>query len=355
MRHGFAILVLAALGAAASFAEDPPPAPAPPVRKKAPEPRKFEKETLSDPYWGATYSTPGLEEKPGPKQPGRLLDAKAGRVQIDIGIWEYADTLSAKERRDAVVKGWDERNRQHKDRVAGDDPTPWVTYEEASPSGSMRRHGHAWFVRGCRAFVVHAHIAADAEGGADAVRAALFGLVLGPETGAAVAVQAVSMANEMPYDDPGVLAAAAQQYLGATPNSPPRPAIAEGLLRRAVENLPGSPLERSPPGVKDLYEKLTMALILVKKYDEAIAAGLKSVELAGKTMSPGPDIANARYNLACAYSLAGKLDDAFAQLELAFARFPPVPDDHLTKDEDLANCRADARWAKFMSGKPTKK
>ena len=43
-----------------------------------------------------------------------------------------------------------------------------------------------------------------------------------------------------------------------------------------------------------------------------LRSGIRCVEQAGRTEAPGPDTANANYNLACCYSLAGKLDDAFA-------------------------------------------
>ena len=346
--------LVAALCATAAPAQDTAPAPAP-KRAKPLEPRKFEKGHLSDPYWGVTYDLPELEEKKGERQSGRLLDGTAGRVQVDIGIWEFADELSAKDRRDAEKKKWDEKKREMKDAAQGDDPAPWITFEETSPSGSLRRHGYSWTVRGCRAFVVHAHVAADAEGGADGVKAALFGLKVGPETGAAVFVQIVSKQNEMPYDDPGVLDAAARHYLDFEKRDVlgPRPAIAEGLLLRAIENLPGSPLERKPAGVLQVHNDLAIAQMNLKKYDASIATLTKCLDLAAKTDRPGPEGASVQYNLACAYSLSGKLDDAFAALEKAFpaAEWAPTPVDHAKKDTDLENCRKDPRWGTFLEAR----
>lgn len=355
MRFAAALVVLAALAPSASADDAAPPAPpAVPRPRKPIEPRRFEAGKLTDPYWGAVFQVAGLEEKAGKPPIGKLFEGKIGRVQVEVAIFEYADQLAAKDRRDAETKKWEEKKRPLKDLAQGDDPAPWVTFEEQSPSGSMRRHGYAWYVRGCRAFVVHAHAATDAEGGAETVKSAFAGLTLGPETGAALAVQSVSREREMPYDDAGVLAAAAEQYLRPDYLSGPRPAIAEELLNRAVANLPGSPLERNPLGVMKVYENLVVAENQLKKYDLAIAAGLQCVQMAAKTDTPGPDTANANYNLACAYSLAGKLDDAFATLAKAFERFPPVPADHLAKDPDLDNCRKDPRWAKFMEARTPK-
>ncbi len=360
MRLEAALIALAALFAAPAPADDsapPAPPPAPPTvpRPKKPiEPRKFAGGKLVDPYWGATYEVAGLEEKPGKPPLGKLFDGKSGRVQIEIAIFEHPDELGAKARRDAEKRKWDAKPRAMKDVEAGDDPAPWVTFEEQSPSGGMRKHGYAWFARGCRAFVVHAHAVADVEGASSLIRSALAGLTVGPETGAAIAVETVSREREMPYDDAGVLAAAAEHYLRPDFESVTRPAIAEDLLKRAIANLPGSPIERNALGVMKIYENLVVAEVRLKKYDEAIAAGILCVEKAGKTDSPGPDTANANYNLACAYSVAGKLDEAFAALAKAFERFPPVPDDHLAKDTDLDNCRKDPRWAKFIEARPKK-
>ena len=194
-----ALVLFLCLAAPVAFADDPAPvAPVAPKRAKPMEPRKFAAGKLTDPYWGITYEFAGLEEKPGERPVGQLLLAKSGRVQIEIGVWEYADQLSPTQRRDAVKKGWDERHHELKDYAQGDDPFAWAPFQEEAPSGGMRRHGYAWYARGCRAFVVHSYVMADAPGGAESVKAALAGLVVGPETGATLCVQAVSKQREMP-------------------------------------------------------------------------------------------------------------------------------------------------------------
>jgi hypothetical protein len=356
MRYALPISCLvAALAATAAPADDgAPPAQAPAVKRAKPiEPRTFEKGRLSDPYWGVTYELAEVEEKKGDRQAGKLFDGAAGRVQVDIAIWEYADELSAKERRDADRKKWEEKSREMGNAAQGDDPAPWITFEEKSPSGSLRRHGYSWTVRGCRAFVVHAHCAADAEGAAAGVTAALGGLKVGPETGAAVIVQVVSRESQMPPDDPGVLDAAAQRYLDDKSPLGARAAIAESLLVRAIENLPGSPLSRKPAGVLQVHSQLAIAQMKLKKYDASAATLTKCLELATKTERPGPDGASVQYNLACAHSLAGRLDDAFAALEKAFpaAAWAPTTVEHAKTDEDLANCRKDPRWQKFLEAR----
>lgn len=356
MRFLLVPLVLAASAASLALADDPAPPAPPPARAKPVEPRKFEPGKLSDPYWGLTYALAGLEEKKTERPAGKLFDGRAGKVQIEVNIWEYADELSAKDRRNEQQAMWERKGRARNDAATGDDPAPWITFQEEGASGGMRRHGYAWYVRGCRAFVVHTHCAAENEGAAEGVKAALFALTVGPETGAAVFVPVVSREmNGIPYDDPGVLHSAGEKYLQ---DVPPRLSIAEGLLRRSVAALPGSRLERSPTAMMVVNRSLGNCLLQEKKFEEGLGFLQKALEFAAKTDSFGPDQAAVHYDIACAYSQLGKLDEAFATLTKAFANPnfpPPVPDDHLKKDPDLENCRKDPRWAKFLADRPAKK
>jgi hypothetical protein len=353
-------LVLAASLVVAAFAEDEaPPAPRPVARKPV-EPPKFENGKLTDTYWGVTYALPNLEQKKGERQFGKLFDGRVGRVQIEVGVFEFADQLSAKERRDADKKKWDDKHRPMDEYAQGDDPAPWATFVGEAPSGDKRRDGYAWFARGPRAFIVHAFAALDAEGGAEGVKAALSGLTVGPETGAAVLAQIAAKQHGLPWDDPGAMDAGAQQYLQdeAATGVPPRPAIAEDLSKRAIAFLPGSRLEMKPAAALQLHVTLSHAQMKQRKYDEALATLTKCVDLATKTETSGPSGAAVQYDLACCYSLMGRLDDAFAALGKAWARAadwgPPATDDDLKTDKDLDNCRSDPRWAKFLAGKPTK-
>lgn len=357
MRRLAAHLALAAL----AFALAPAPAAAedapPPARRKIIEPRKQVDATgkLVDPYWGLTYTLPGLAEKKTGLATGKFLDASAGRVQVDIGIFEYADELTAKERRDADLKKWEDKKREMREPSQGDDPAPWIVFQETSPTGSLRRHGYAWYARGCRLFLVHAHVSAETEGGAEAVKAALGGLSVGPETGAAVLAFAASRERQMPPDDPGVLLQAAQQYLNEHPDkASARPKIALGLLTQAVENLDGSPLARNPGAVTDLYTQLAIAQMKLEKYDDAVATFGKAMEFAEKTERRGPNQAMVQYNLACALSLAGRIEEAFAALDKAFpdAQWAPTTMKHAHEDEDLKNLRASPRWKEFWQAHP---
>jgi tetratricopeptide (TPR) repeat protein len=80
-----------------------------------------------------------------------------------------------------------------------------------------------------------------------------------------------------------------------------------------------------------------MQLLQQKKYEEAVAALTRLVELA-------PQDATARYNLACALAQVGKADEAFAALDKAIALGYADPD-HLSADPDFASLRTDKRFA----------
>jgi len=360
MKSAYVLVLVAASAVAASAEDQAPPTPPRPAARKPVEPPKFADGKLTDTYWGVTYALPGLEQKKVERQFGKLFEGKAGRVQIEVGVFEYADQFSAKERRDADKKKWEDKRRLMDEYAQGDDPTPWATFVGEAPSGDKRREAYAWFARGPRAFVVHASAAMDAEGGAEAVKAALGGLTVGPETGAAVLVQVVARKNGLPWDDPGAMDAGAQQYLQdeAATGVAPRPAIAEDLARRAIAYQPGSRLENKPAATLQFHVTLSHAQMRQRKFDEALATLTTCVELAKKTDTSGPSGASVQYDLACCFSLMGRLDDAFAALERAWARAadwgPPATDDDLKGDKDLENCRKDPRWTKFLAGKPTK-
>ncbi len=353
------VLVLVAGARADGDAPPAPPAPRPAARKPV-EPPKFENGKLTDTYWGIEFQLPGLEQKKGERSSGRLFEGRVGRVQVEILVWEFPDQLSAKERRDADKKKWEGKHRRMDEFAQGDDPTPWATFVGEAPSGDKRRDGWSWSTRGPRSFVVHAFAAMDAPGGADAVKSALVGLTVGPETGASVMAQMFAKQRGIPWDDPGAMDQAARQYLAEEKATgvAPLPAIAEDVARRAVAGIPGSRLESKQEAVLQLNETLATALMARAKYDEALTTLAKCADVAAKTETPGPSSQRVNYDVACCCSVAGRVDDAFAALGKAWARAAdwgaPATDEDLRTDKDLENCRKDPRWAKFMATKPTK-
>jgi len=359
MKRSISTCVLVLVLAAGAVADDAPPPR--PVARKPVEPPKFADGKLTDTYWGVTYQLAGLEEKKGERKSGKIFDGKVGRVQIEVVVWEFADEISSKERRDADKKKWDAKKRATADWAQGDDPTPWATFTGEAPSGDKRLEGYAWAARGPRVFVVHAYAAPDVAGGADGVKNALMGLTVGPETGAAVLSQMIAKQHGLPWDDPGAQCDAASQYLQEEDKSgvPQLANVAEDLARRAIDGVPGTRFDGKWGSVVTFHQTLANAQMRLKKYDEALATLKRAEDLAPKTDSPGPTGAHLEYDVACCYSLMGRVDDAFASLGKAWSRAadwgPPVTDDDLKADKDLANCKKDPRWEKFLASKPVKK
>jgi tetratricopeptide (TPR) repeat protein len=347
--------------ASASFAEDTP-APAPVKRAKAIEPRKFADGKLVDPYWGVTYEFPGLEEKKAEQRAGILFSGRAGRVQVEIGVWEHPDELTARERRETETKKWMEKKRPMEDFAQGEDPVVWATWIGEAPSGGKRFEGRSWQTRGCRAFVVHAYALLDVEKGAETVKAALLPLSVGPETGAAIHAQMQAKQKQLPYDDPEVLADAAGAYnLDPAKHPDARPAIAEALYLASIERIPGSRFAADRPETRqtvfNIHNFLAQAQINLKKYDAALPTLAKCAELAAKTDRPGPNGAVVQFNLACCQSSAGRLDEAFAALEKALEKpdwLPQVTMQALRDEPDLENCRRDPRWQKSVESRGLK-
>ncbi len=83
-----------------------------------------------------------------------------------------------------------------------------------------------------------------------------------------------------------------------------------------------------------------------KKYDKAIDAYLSALRL-----DPGHLLA--RYNLACAFALTGRIDDALALLRQLREAGCPLCLDRLQRavaDSDFAACRGDPRFAALTTG-----
>ena len=108
-------------------------------------------------------------------------------------------------------------------------------------------------------------------------------------------------------------------------------AEAEAVLRRAVDDYPKAPRPRFLLGY---------TLHVQKKYDAALTSYRQAVEFPQTQ-------ALAHYNIACIYSIRGKVDQAIKELDLAIAAgFGNM--DYLASDPDFDNIRADARFQKLL-------
>jgi predicted esterase len=123
-----------------------------------------------------------------------------------------------------------------------------------------------------------------------------------------------------------------------------------GLVVAAFALLVHAPaaLAQEPAKVDEYFkaQKKGVDAIQAAKYEDGIAAFQRCLELV-------PKDATTAYNLACIHSLKKELDPAFEWLGKAVAwNFALIGDDELalleTKDADLANLRADPRFAPLV-------
>lgn len=103
-------------------------------------------------------------------------------------------------------------------------------------------------------------------------------------------------------------------------------------------------LLRIQQGISRMNE--ASALYNLGKYKEAVQAAKKAVEYA-------PNDGDARYNLACFYSMAGELDNSLKELETALKLSPNLASLART-DSDLNNVRSDPRYERILSKIPAK-
>ena len=104
-------------------------------------------------------------------------------------------------------------------------------------------------------------------------------------------------------------------------------------------------LLRMQHGISRMNEAST--LYSQGKYKEAVQAAKKAVEYE-------PNDGDARYNLACFYSMAGELDNSLKELETALKLSPNLASLART-DSDLNNVRPDPRYERILSKVPVKK
>ena len=96
-----------------------------------------------------------------------------------------------------------------------------------------------------------------------------------------------------------------------------------------------------------------LATLEMRKLDVAIEWLTKSEQLAEKATEGAPGARNGQsaYNLACAYALSGKPDEAFGALDRCAAKgFLKETGniDHMKVDPDLESLRKDPRWEPFF-------
>jgi len=304
--------------------------------------QSFKEGTFEDGYWGVSYSAPGLKEgSSAARSPLKIFDGKCdGDVVVEIVLLPER-AMKASERKEAWKADRAAKKKEAQDAQEGDDPAPWIVFAEQSLAGFNRHHGYAWYARGMHCFELHAFVQEKSETSGAAIAAALKGLKVGEDRNdCALNVMFAAKQSGKPLDDPQVLIMAGFAYT-YNEQQEQMPQLAIPLLRRGLAKSEGLDAQVRWRG----QDALGMSLLVARKLDEAVVELKKSEEQA---RAGGLPWWVPCYNLACAESLAGKLDDAFASLERALGAPERVVDDeHLSSDPDLENMRKDARWEKF--------
>lgn len=337
MRNVALVLLLALLPLGSALAEE-----APTKELK----RGFDKGAFVDEYFGIQYAVDGLEEGFGFGAGGDrvLFSGKLpGNADVEILCNEQAEALTSAQWRDKAKAQMEKDDKTRTEMATGDDPAPWITFIQESFAGFERPHGYVFHARGHQCFVVHVQVREKSDASAEIVRKALAGLKVAPSSDSLLIVHIAAKRMRLALDDPKVLIQAAQGYLQEGHEIPE---LAVQVLERA--KVREDELDDNARYV--LHRTLAMALLTGRKLEAAVAEWRAVVELAQKADNPAV-LGNAFYNLACALSLAGKIDEGLEALKGALENGSESQisqlKEHAQEDTDLEKLRADPRFAEL--------
>ena len=311
--------------------------------------RGFEDGTFVDDYFGITYVVDGLKKGFGFGAGGdRVLFAGKlpGNADVEVLCNEAAEEMTSAQWRDKAKAQMAKDGKTRSEMATGDDPAPWITFVQESFAGFERPHGYAFFARGRQCFVVHVQVREKDDASAGIVQKALAGLTVAPSSDSMLVVHIASKRMQRPLDDPRVMVQAANAYM-----QEPNPIVP--LAMKALKAAQAREDELEDGDRYMLYRTLGFAQLKAKAYEPAVGTWTKVAEIAAKADNPSAE-SNAHYNLACALSLLERLDEGFEALKAALEKAPEAQGAELKKhaqeDPDLANLRADPRWAEVAGG-----
>jgi len=302
---------------------------------------------LSDTFWNFTFTAPELKEGFGLGGPTTLFEGGcAGDLRVTIKCHEFPTPKTSKEWKDLVKQAWTRQEKKMEELEEGDNTLLFV---QESLAGFRRHHGHAFHARGVHCFEVHVEANEKTEASGDAIKKALAGFEFGEDPERMLMVYVIAKQNNKPFDDPKVLLGAGGQYMQQAQRMPEMHRLARMVFEKARkldEEGVYTPMERW-----NLYELGGLSILSkpIRDGESSIEWHKKAEEIAKDQPEAGSGAAQSAYNLACAYSLAGRIDEAYGALGRAFYYDPTVVTlEHVTSDPDLDALRADARWDEFL-------
>lgn len=317
--------------------------------------RGFEEGKFVDEYFGIVYEADDLKEGFGfgLGGPNVLWSGKsADGVDIELICQEVPREMSGAQWLELAKRNWARDGKTRTEMEEGKEPQPWVLFTQESMAGFERQHGHAFYPRGLQCFMVHAQVREKSETSGEAIRKALSGLTVAPKSDSFLLAHLIAKQSQLDPTDPKVLVACAlgipqrvQGYL-TLPEGQENPELALRALMLAKEAAGEDTFDAA--GQWQIASGIGLAQLKLGKLEEAVPTWKKAIELAAATEDAAGLAMNAWYNLACAYSLLGRFDEAFDALKKSF----DVGGDeqvrqlkaHGIEDPDLENMRKDERW-----------
>jgi len=338
----FALALLAPLPVV--FAEDPPAEP-PAAPERKPLVRDIVDGKFVDEYFGIAFAAPDLKKAfaYGGGSQVTLFNGTAEGAEVQISVGETKETLTAEQLMEHLKGRWARDGQKRTDLETGTDPRPWAVFVQESLAGFKRHHGHAWYVRGNQVFEVHAQVREKSDTSGDLLKRLVHKLEVGPATESWVMAHAAAAQLGKDPRDPLVLLQAGMAYVNQQGLN--NPAVGLAVLRRAQACAKPDTFDGNQNWT--LLQGMGLAQLLVGEREQSITTWKAAIEGAAKTEDPKSSEGNARYNLACAYSLLGRLDEAFEELKKSFDLAGAQLRQHSLQDPDLENMRKDPRWAEL--------
>lgn len=294
-----------------------------------------------DTAWAVTFRAPGLDETTRLGGPNQLFAGEcADGTRVEITVTEGAAETAGAAWASAIVAGWESDGRSMSGRRdVAKAPAPTVLFTDHGLGDDLRRHGYAFHHRGLHMFLVHAVADGRDPRCDEKILASLGELELGEDRGTCLRSQETSRATGIAADDPTVLRQAAFAYVW---DDPKNPLLGAHLLERVLERGDARFDRDELPVVQGI---VGVGYLSARKLDRA-AEWLARAEKGERDLGrPRGEAARHAYNLACAYSLDGKLDEAFdAMGRCAESGAWPAYWKHAQSDSDVDAMRDDPRW-----------
>ncbi|MHC4958965.1 MAG: hypothetical protein ACYTGN_11380 [Planctomycetota bacterium] len=282
-------------------------------------------EPVKDAFWGYEYRLEGMRRLLAIGDPALLMRGKAGALALELRVHEAPKKLTPAQWTDALTKGW---TRKFERRADG------FSYTE-SRAGFVTHVRRVLLVRDLHCFDLRL-----ASGQSDAAfDAAAAGLKLAKRAPGTLMVMRVARESGRRPGDLDVLIDAGVEYVTGQTYRTVNFALAQRVFAQARARVDKEKAKKDRRWW--LFEYAGHAF--AEQPAEAFRAHRKAEGFA-------PDADKRRqsaYNAACAASRAKLLDEAFAALDRAYEGGKPVPDEHVSGDKDLENCRRDERWHAF--------